>query len=221
MNKVFLFLYPIEIYMKQFVLTEEEIEETRKEYEELGLEYKVVRPLPILNECIQKRYRDNGYQIIFLLFKDKELFGLDFKDEDKKVYTESTFEELFDSKKYPSEEDIINKIGQVDELVVSGYHALDCVERVASYAYSIGIDTSVDLDLTEFFFPLIKGMPHREEPYLDVNRYDKEKFKKDKINFEMFLGYTKDSAEKYFNETYKNPVFGFNKKDKKIKLTVS
>lgn len=45
-------------------------------------EWNVKRPLPILNECIQKRYRDNGYQVVFALYSDKEIFGVILKQED-------------------------------------------------------------------------------------------------------------------------------------------
>lgn len=47
-NKVFLYLYPIEEYTKIFLFHDD------KNYDD----WNVKRPFPILNECIQKRYRD-------------------------------------------------------------------------------------------------------------------------------------------------------------------
>lgn len=48
MKKVFLYLYPIEEYTKFFMFSKDELYD----------EWNVKRPLPILNECIEKRYRD-------------------------------------------------------------------------------------------------------------------------------------------------------------------
>ena len=39
--------------------------------------WNIKRPLPLLNECIQKRYRDNNYKIVFALYPDKDIFGID------------------------------------------------------------------------------------------------------------------------------------------------
>lgn len=50
MNKVFLYLYPIEEYSKTFYLGNEYYDKNN-----------VRRPFDVLNETIQKRYRDNGF----------------------------------------------------------------------------------------------------------------------------------------------------------------
>ena len=55
MQKVFLYLYPIEEYTKVFEND---------------------NSLAVLNECIQKRYREKGYQVIFALYPDKNLYGI-------------------------------------------------------------------------------------------------------------------------------------------------
>lgn len=82
MNKVFLYLYPIEEYTKIFLFTNDEMYDVRN----------IKRPMPILDECIEKRYRNNGYQVVFVLYPDKEIFGLIPRKEDKIIYTDITFE---------------------------------------------------------------------------------------------------------------------------------
>lgn len=47
MNKIFLYLYPIEECTKMFLFSNDEI------YDNFGKE----KTLPILNDCIEKRYR--------------------------------------------------------------------------------------------------------------------------------------------------------------------
>ena len=83
MKKVFLYLYPIKEYTEMFLFHDDKL------YDELN----VKRPLPILNECIQKRYRENGYQIVFVLYPDRKVFGINVKQEDKIIYTDVLFSE--------------------------------------------------------------------------------------------------------------------------------
>ena len=56
-------------------------------------EWNVKRPLLILNECIQKRYRDNGYQVVYVLYPDKDIFGIIPNKDDKIIYTDILFSE--------------------------------------------------------------------------------------------------------------------------------
>ena len=53
------------------------------EYDKLYDEWNVSRPLPILNATIDKRYRQKGYQVVFALYPDRELYGIEQKDRDK------------------------------------------------------------------------------------------------------------------------------------------
>ena len=173
MKKVFLYLYPIKEFTSMFLFHNDSL------YDELNIE----RPLPILNEAIDRRYRRKGYQIVFALYPDRELYGIEQEDEDKIIYADIPFSEVnpYDERgnakenfipKYPSEDKLIEELGAVDELVVSGYHASDCVKKVAYKAYQRGINTSVDLDLTELFFGLYK-----QKDYFDLENYNPERFK--------------------------------------------
>ena len=205
MKKVFLYLYPIKEFMKFFQFRND------KMYDELN----IPRPLPILNEAIDKRYRSKGYEIVFVLYPDRELFVLDKYEEDKIIYTDITFEEAsaIDERgnvkkdfipKYPNESLLIEQLGTIDELVVGGFHAMDCVKRVAEVALEYGINTLVDLDLTDLFFSLYK-----EKDYFDVENYNPDKFK-----LRMTSKYGEiniDLGERIFDRNYSSPVYGFTK----------
>ena len=202
MSKVFLYLYPVKEY---FFLVHEDAY-----YELTGKE----KPLPILNEAIDRRYRKKGYQVVFALFPDRVLYGVEQKDGDKVIYTDISFSEVIGSgenvntkvnfvPKYPSESHLINQLGAIDELVIGGFHASDCVKRVAEYALNSGIPTLVDLDLTDMFFGR-----YNQKDYFDIDSYSPARYieylKKQYINMD---------CEEFFNRIlssrYSSPVYGF------------
>lgn len=82
MKKVFLYLYPIEEFTKMFLFHNDGL------YDEWGIE----RPLPILNNTINRRYREKGYQVVFALYPDRDLYGIQKKDEDIIIYTDISFD---------------------------------------------------------------------------------------------------------------------------------
>ena len=206
MKKVFLYLYPIKEFTNMFLLSDDSL------YDKWNIE----RPLPILNKAIDERYRKKGYQIVYVLFPDRELYGLEKMDEDKIIYTDISFSDFsaydeFGNKKenfipkYPSEELIIEQLGNIDELIVGGYHALDCVKRVGEVALQKEINTLVDLDLTDYFFNLYK-----QKDYFNIEQYDPNRFKENVIN--KYGDELKDMEERIFNNNYSSPVYGFNTK---------
>lgn len=191
-KKVFLYLYPIQEYMMSSITEQDEV-------------------IKILNKCIQRRYRDNNYDIVFALYPDKKIYGVCAKEEDKIIYTDVSFEEANsndeknDKKpdKYPSEKLLIEQLGKVDKLVVGGFHAQDCVKRVGEYALKTGIDTVIDLDMTDFFFNLYK-----DKDYFVIESYNPTRYKKYMINKMKMCG--DKLAEKIFNRNYSNAAYGFN-----------
>ena len=209
-NKVFLYLYPIKEYTRMFLFSDDVCYD----------EWNIKRPFPILNECIQKRYRDNGYQVVFALYPDKEIYGITPKKEDKIIYTDILFSEnsAYDENgkvkndfipKYPNEQLLIEQLGQIDELVIGGYHSSDCVQRVGEIALNNGINTIVDLDLTDFFFSL-----YRKEEYFNIEEYSPKKYKEYIFNKayeegELFF-------ENHFNQMYSSLIYGFNDDNQKI-----
>lgn len=207
MHRVFVYLYPIKDYTDIFLSHEDKLYD----------EWNVDRPLPILNSAINKRYREKGYQVVFALYPDRELYGIEKKENDKIVYTDITFGEAsaYDENgklksdfvpKYPNEEYLLQQLGDVDELVVGGYHFKDCVRRVAEAAMQKGIDSLVDLDLTDLFFNV-----YRQKGYFDEESYSPDKFKT-----YMLTRYGKNNielAERFFNRNYSSPVYGYYKED--------
>lgn len=211
MRKVFLYLYPIEEFTKMFLFHDDGL------YDEWGVE----RPLPILNDTISKRYREKGYQVVYALYPDKELYGLEKKDEDIIIHTDILFSEAsaYDENrnektnfvpKYPNERLLLQQLGSIDELVVGGYHAMDCVKRVAEVALDLGIDTLVDLDMTDLFFNVYK-----QKDYFDIDNYSPERFKINMIN--RSGDRRTELEERLFDRNYSSPVYGFTKESSKRK----
>lgn len=211
MKKIFLYLYPIKEYTDMFLFHDDN----------LYNEWNVKRPLPILNECIQKRYRDNGYRVVFVLYPDKEIFGIIPKEEDKIIYTDILFSEnsAVDENgktkkdfipKYPNEQLLIKQLGDVEELVIGGYHFSDCVKRVGEMALAMGINTTVDLDLTDLFFNL-----YRQKDYFNIEEYNPNKYKEYMLN--KVARYGEKFAEKQFDSMYSSSIYGFDEECKKRK----
>jgi len=211
LKKVFLYLYPIEEYTKMFLFHNDKLYD----------DWKVKRPLPILNECIQKRYRDKGYQVVFALYPDRNIFGIIPQKEDKVILTDVAFDEASACysdgtqkknfvPKYPNEQLLLSKLGNIDELVIGGYHSSDCVKRVGEIALNMGIDTLVDLDLTDLFFALYK-----QEDYFKIEEYNILSYKQHMLNKAQKYG--EEFAEKHFNDLYSSPVYGFSKEEIKHK----
>lgn len=206
MKKVFLYLYPIEEYTKIFLFYNDKL------YDEMSIE----RPLPILNDTINKMYREKGYEIVFAVYPDKELYGIEKCDTDKIIYTDITFSEAsaIDANgnrktnfipKYPNELFLINQLGNIDKLIVGGYHAMDCVKKVAEVALENGIDTLVDLDLTDLFFNLYK-----QKEYFNKDKYDPTRYKSYVINKKSEQNV--ELTERTFNRNYDSNVYGFSAK---------
>ena len=206
MNKIFLYLYPIKEYIDMFLYSD-------VLYEKLDIK----SPLPILNECVQRRYRENGFQIIYVLYPDKELYGLDFKDGDKIIYTDILFSDFRNnikdkdnpSLKYPNEKLIIESLGNVHKLVIGGYHYSDCVKRIGEMSIRFGIDTLIDLDLTDLFFTL-----YRNPLYFKIEEYNPERFK-EYIMSELSQ-INPSFAEKHFKSMYSSEAYGFKNSLKKL-----
>ena len=200
MRKAFLYLYPIEEYMDFFLSNEDDYGE-----------YNVPYCLHVLNECINKRYRMKGYEIIYALFPNKEVYGLDFYKGDRLIYTDILFEEFGKKGMYPCNF-LIKQLENIDKLVIGGFHYSDCVKKLGEAALRNGIDTSVDLDLTDLFFNLYK-----ENDYLDMEYYNPDRFRECMVNLEdrKYRIY----AERQFVINFSSPAYGFEfQKVKKLQL---
>lgn len=104
-----------------------------------------------LNQIIDARYRQNDYQVYWVLFPglDGQPNG-DLISEHIEIHSQdrlitSTIDQL------PGQ--IIKQLPDgIDRLVLGGFHQWDCVDKVAAAVYSSGINTFVDEDTTELFF---------------------------------------------------------------------
>ena len=214
MKKVFLYLYPIKEYADVFILDNEYYDSNGEK-----------RPFDIMNECIEKRYRRNGYEIVWVLYPDKEIYGLDLKKSDRVIYSDASFTEATgydqngnkkdrDKIKYPNEELLINQLGEdIEKLVVGGYHAIDCVKRVAETGLKHGIDTVIDMDLTDMFTSI-----YWHQDYFDVEKeYNPEDYMEFRMKQLENNTYKEDWPEweeterNEFLETYSSLAYGFTK----------
>lgn len=200
MNRIFLYLYPIKEFSSIFFLGNEYYDTNNFK-----------RPFDVLNEAIEKRYREKGFKVIYVLYPDKEIFGIIPKKDDEIIFTDITFKEATSTTglnrgeevKYPNEQLLINQLGEVDELVIGGYHAQDCVKRVGEKALENGINTLIDLDLTDLFFSL-----YRYAEYFKVEKYNPARFKSFMIKKSSRYG--EEFATELFNRNYQSPVYDFN-----------
>ena len=169
--------------VEQEKIVQEAIELRSKEY---GIHYGQK-----LNECIDKRYRENGFKINYAIFNghsvseiinlrttDKVIdVGMDFKTHTTEL-TDNTFA-------YPDSNYILEKLGNVNKLVVAGFHLSDCVEKVAKKAYERGLDVLVDEDLTERFPCNIRNPTFQTDKYPSVTIDDE-------LERELFMDYRKN-----------------------------
>lgn len=199
MKKIFLYLYPICEYNHSFEFSEEYLQQMKRK-----------NPYKILNECIQKRYREKGYQIVYAIYPDKNIYGIKTLPTDKTIYTDITFEQA-NNTKYPSESYLINQLQNFNEIVIGGFHFSDCVKRVAEYCYQCGISTLVDLDLTDLFFSI-----YYKKDYFKIDEYNPQNYKNYIISNSHFGN--KEIAEKLFEKNYNSPIYGFKNIDEKGKL---
>lgn len=153
--KYLLLLYPIQPYVD--VLIDGEPPEVK------------ARSAALYKEIVRKRYPD--FQVVCVFFsksgerKEPDLtqkWNL-FSLEENYIIGACgvTFTDHCDNRTYPKESDILALCPDpIDELIVSGFHFHDCVEKIAKYAHKQGIQVFVDEDLTElFFYGAGRGIP--------------------------------------------------------------
>ncbi len=145
MSKKLLFLYPIEEYWKfNFCFTDFE------------------NKLQLLEETIDCRYRQKGYEIYYLVIADREVSCLHVLPEDHVLVDEGSHIEKF---VYPNQSQLISALGETEHLVVGGFHANDCVKRIAQAGIDNGLDTLVDIELTNHFPSYSSKFYFKKEEY--------------------------------------------------------
>lgn len=144
----FLFLYPIEPYVDGAFSGQSSAEDYSARVQRL-------------NDTIQARYRQGGFNINWLMFTDgleQLASGVDVQESDRILTCGVSFKTHCAEKIYPDEESIINQLPKrINQLIIAGFHLWDCVDKIAEAGHNSGIPTFVDEDLTELFFMATKG----------------------------------------------------------------
>lgn len=137
----------------------------------------------MLNQCIDARYRQKGFEISYAIFDNHEISDMvNLQPDDKIIPVRIDFKtHISYPPVYPDPDIILAKLG--NPLRIGGFHMWDCVQKLAERAYEKGIDTLVDEDLTEFFAFCIKQEPFAIDKYPS---YDPRKYL-DESTFESFM----------------------------------
>ena len=149
MKKTLVFLYPIKEYLRMIDLDLETYDKFFKIFE--------------------LRYRAKGYNIFFVMFPDKEI-AIPIHPTDHIILTDVKFSNHIIKDEngkypYPNPDFIFEQLPRSDEYVICGFHAADCVERVAKSFYENGMNTLIDIDLTDLFYGSIQSPYFNEENY--------------------------------------------------------
>ena len=114
-----------------------------------------------LIRIIGARYRNNGYEINWLLFSQEcELKKPDLTTvpsyweikDDRILVAGVSFKKHLSEKVYADSNYVLDQLPPHQKLVIGGFHQGDCVDKVARTSYQRGIETFVDEDTTELFF---------------------------------------------------------------------
>ena len=215
-KKVFLYMYPIEQFISQYKFRE-------KMYDHI---IKDPRPLPILNYMIDERYRKRDYIVMYVLFPDTKRYGLDRVNGDKRIYADIPFSKVdWDDEwrrkrkdfvpEIPDNEYILKqvekyvKLKNISELVVSGFFSRYYVKQMAKLASEKGVNTVIDLDLTEIFF-----LFYNKSGFLTKEPYNPDKF------YEFYINFFKDAypdCEKDLYEIFGDPIYDMFVVDRSLK----
>lgn len=177
--KKLLFIYPIEEFMKIF------------EHGDV---------IEKLNRTINKRYREKGYEINYLIFPDKEIADLQIYPNDKIIKTDITFEDYTTTNKAgnfpnPNLDKIFGENINVESIVVCGFDSRDYVRKTAKRFDDLGFDTLIDIELSGYF------RAHCEKNYFAEDEYNLANI----IEYMESKGINTDSM--YLEPYYKKHLF--------------
>ncbi|MDF1498307.1 MAG: hypothetical protein P1P85_03050 [Patescibacteria group bacterium] len=135
-----------------------------------------------LNQCIDQRYRQNGFGINYVVFDDCIVSDIiNLQPEDKTLKAGIDFKIHTTEKTYPVPDHILSQFGKATIIRVAGFHMWDCVEKLAKCAYEKEFDVLVDEDLTELFSTRF------EREYFRSDKYPTYKPKKQGYIFKEFV----------------------------------
>ena len=142
-----------------------------------------------LNECINLRYRNTGFDIVYVLLDGEPLSDIiEPHAEDRAIYvgmdaTTHRTKMADVTYPYPNQDYILNQLGLTNHLRIGGFHVWDCVEKLAKRAHERRIDVLVDEDLTDLFVISMKKREFDPSRYPSINpRLEGEEY------FENYMG---------------------------------
>ena len=192
MEKAFIFLYPQQDIF-DFEMRKGWEEQMRRSNQRLSYEDYKREYAKTLNECINNRYRKQGFQVYFALLDNTKISDIvEVREEDKIIFVgidENRHRTRGENGEftYPDQESILKQLGNISSLRIAGFHTWDCVERLAVSAYRRLPDVLVDEDLTEFLADRMLGEGFRKECFPN---YDPKK--DESMNIELFLEARRD-----------------------------
>jgi len=184
--KEFAFLYPIPEYIDFEI-------KNHGWHEKGGPENFKKKYGDTLNQCIDLRYRQNGFGINYVIFNDhpiSEVVNVQISDRIIKTdinYKKHAIKQPDGTHLYPDPDYILDQLPKLKTLTIGGFHLTDCVERFAKRAYERKLDVLVDEDLTELFARRLNDPNFKIDkfPSIDPKKYGK-------FLFEFFMNARKD-----------------------------
>ena len=196
-NRVFVFLYPqedifdfeIETRARYFNInedfefekkfdkckTEEERDKLIKDW--IGLKNRGYKKLysDRLNQCIDQRYRRNGFSIDYAIFDNSSVSDVILLQPRDRVISVGMDAVTHRTQRddgtftYPDNDYILNQVGNIETLRVAGFHLWDCVQRLSRRAYERSINVLVDEELTELFGGFLDKPEFRLDVFPGIN----------------------------------------------------
>ena len=179
MKKVFILLFPQTEYKSQFD-----------------------DPKPF-NECIEKRYIQNGYEFWVVKYKESDL-GFVSLMPDKVFDADITFKQstpqFCKDWRYADFKQMAKNLSLlgVNSIILGGFHCYDCVEKFANEIYKLNPNIVIDTDLTEMFW----GRSNYDESWR-IEKYDPDLKLRRMIETEDFLPSEVDG----FVKKYSHPMW--------------
>lgn len=173
-EKLVVFLFPSEVFtsiQENFV---------REEFDE---NFKISS---VFDKILQERYLDRGYDFAVATYQDEEISGITIQPS-KVVRSEFTHDEFYRANEQTIMQRYSKMAASLDttkygEIIVGGYHSVDCVEKLTRAINQISNNASIDVEMTNEFTSIVFNRDekhnitgYREE--FDYKNRNEERFK--------------------------------------------
>ncbi|MBW6451479.1 MAG: hypothetical protein K0B02_02000 [DPANN group archaeon] len=154
----------------------------------------------LINKLIEP-YRDDDYKIIWAVFSDPKNYTIsdvfDLKD-DYKVNVDVKYIDFIKEWKYPDEKNVLENLGDIEKLVIGGFHQSDCCQRFNNAALTLGIDVFINRYITDEFFQRMLNTFEQDlyQNMIKVGTLDAEMHEDDP--YEVKCGLFDHSLDEYF-----------------------